>query len=83
MRIETSSLALTHIYDGEEVVSGGPEGQAWVATFCTRTLAAEFILFVQSRFQTIEVPEDEEWRLFVAKRHSPPVTTVNTSGGTE
>lgn len=70
MKIQTSSLTLTHIYDGEEVVSGGEDGQAWVATFCSRTLAAEFILDKQSRFETLEVPEEEMPRLFVAKRRS-------------
>lgn len=66
MRIDTDSLTVTHVYDGEEVVTGGPEGQAWVATFSSANLARMFITDCK-RMPTIDVPEDDE-RLFVAKR---------------
>ena len=31
--VDPETLAVTHIFDGEEVVTGGPDGQTHVATF--------------------------------------------------
>lgn len=41
--IDTRTLAVTHIYDGEEVVSGGTDGQVWVATFASAVEADRFV----------------------------------------
>lgn len=45
VRVDPSSLSVTHICDGEEVVTGGDDGQTWVATFASR-LAADMFLDV-------------------------------------
>lgn len=40
---EPATLSVTHIYEGENVVTGGPDGQAWVATFASHDLAQVFV----------------------------------------
>jgi hypothetical protein len=67
MKISTDTLDVTHVFDGENVVTGGTDGQTWVATFSTMTLARLFITDVQ-RLPFIEVFEDVHRRRFVAKR---------------
>lgn len=49
-RISPSTLTVTHIHDGEEVVTGGPDGQVWVATFADRHLAAWFVNAAKDHF---------------------------------
>jgi hypothetical protein len=41
--VDASTLMITHICDGAEVVQGGDDGQAWVATFATRLAAQQFV----------------------------------------
>lgn len=42
VEVNPASLYITHIFDGEEVVRGGEDGQAWVATFGTYRSAFRF-----------------------------------------
>lgn len=37
------TLSVTHICDGEEVVTGGADGQVWIATFATKLAADAFV----------------------------------------
>lgn len=39
------TLEITHIFDGEEVVTGGPDGQIWIATFASRIAAEHFVRY--------------------------------------
>jgi len=48
-KILSRSLSVTHIYDGEEVVTGGDEGDVWVATFASSHIAERFVIEMQSR----------------------------------
>lgn len=41
--VEGSTLAVTHIFDGQEVVTGGDDGQAWVATFASAREAKRYV----------------------------------------
>jgi hypothetical protein len=47
--IDPQTLSVTHICDGEEVVTGGDDGQAWIATFADATTAELFIQFFRER----------------------------------
>jgi hypothetical protein len=42
-----NTLTVTHIFDGEEVVTGGADGQIWIATFATRLAADAFVRWCQ------------------------------------
>ncbi len=44
VQVDPSTLAVTHIFDGEEIVSGGEDGQVYIATFASAS-AAEFFVF--------------------------------------
>jgi hypothetical protein len=41
--VDAATLLITHICDGAEVVQGGDDGQAWIATFATRPAAQQFV----------------------------------------
>ena len=41
----SDTLSVTHIFDGEEVVIGGDDGQIWVATFASANAAAHFVQY--------------------------------------
>ncbi len=43
VHVPVGTLYITHIYDGEEVVSGGRDGQAYVATFADIGEARQFV----------------------------------------
>lgn len=43
--VHQDSLSITHIFDGEEVVTGGADGQVWVATFASALNARDFVGF--------------------------------------
>jgi len=45
--VQPLTLSRQHIFDGEEVVTGDDDGQAWVATFATATDADWFIAKVR------------------------------------
>jgi hypothetical protein len=47
--INPATLSRTHIFDGEEVVTGGDDGQAWVATFADPTTADLFMQWCRAR----------------------------------
>lgn len=44
-RVNPLTLTVTHICEGEEVVTGGDEGQVWVATFADAFEALKFIAY--------------------------------------
>jgi hypothetical protein len=33
--VSPGTLSVTHIFEGEEVVTGGEDGQVWIATFAS------------------------------------------------
>lgn len=41
--VEASTLHITHIFDGEEVVCGAEDGQVWIGTFASTVSAERFI----------------------------------------
>lgn len=47
--VHPSTLYVTHVFDGEEVVRGGEDGQIWVATFASGLQAKRFIESVSGR----------------------------------
>lgn len=40
---EPRTLSVTRIYEGENVVTGGPSGQAWIGTFASYELAEALV----------------------------------------
>lgn len=40
--VNPETLSVTHIFDGEEVVTGGDDGQVWIATFANKAVAESF-----------------------------------------
>lgn len=66
-KVNPSTLSVTHIYDGEEVVTGGDDGQTWIATFADRSMAAHFVSYAKAhlfhvngvRRPSQETPADE------------------------
>lgn len=48
--VPVMTLSVTHIFDGEEVVTGGANGQTWVATFCDPGLAQIFVEYCQKHY---------------------------------
>lgn len=49
--VRPETLSTTHICDGEEVVTGGDDGQVWVATFACPITAQQFIGRQKSRME--------------------------------
>lgn len=50
--VTPDTLYRTHIFDGEEVVRGGRDGQVWVATFCSALAAEHFITYCVEQCKT-------------------------------
>lgn len=71
IRIDTATLTVTHICDGEEVVTGGADGQQWVATFATARHAEFFVKAVQEtmigRYLELPDPDPVYVKRFAAK----------------
>jgi hypothetical protein len=53
--VDPSTLTITHIFDGEEVVSGGHDGQIWLATFANRQDAEDFLAIRRLFSRTLKV----------------------------
>lgn len=51
------TLSITHIFDGEEVITAGEDGQTWIATFASRGEAEEFVKSLKAEPGTIVVGE--------------------------
>lgn len=49
VKIAVSTLSVTHVFDGEEAVTGGEDGQVWVATFAEAAEARNFVLYKQAQ----------------------------------
>jgi len=47
VKVDKETLSITHICDGEEVITGGDDGQTYVATFAHRWTANVFIALVK------------------------------------
>lgn len=47
-KVNPSTLGVTHICDGQEVVTGGDDGQTWIATFADRSMAAHFVNYAKA-----------------------------------
>lgn len=76
MKLDPKSVAITHIYDGEEVVDAltlDGKTQVWLATFGSARLAAQFVRMLQL-LGDIDVPEPDR-RMYVGK-----CRLVNTVG---
>ena len=52
--VDVDTLTATHIFDGEEVVLGGEDGQVWIATFASRSEADGFVGYLKSCRAEIE-----------------------------
>lgn len=42
-RVPPTTLAITHVCDGEEVITGGHDGQTYIATFACEVAARAYI----------------------------------------
>jgi hypothetical protein len=51
--VRPGTLAVTHICDGEEVVTGGDDGQVWIATFAQNALAQVFVRHTQATHEVV------------------------------
>jgi hypothetical protein len=47
-KVNPSTLSVTHICDGEEVITGGDDGQVWIGTFADRSMAAHFVNYAKA-----------------------------------
>ena len=47
--VHPNTVRVTHIFDGEEAVTGGESGQIWVATFADRVAAEWFVKFANEQ----------------------------------
>ena len=54
VEVLSSSMSITHIFDGEEVITAGEDGQVWVATFADVTTAKVFIQLLKRTSYTIK-----------------------------
>lgn len=43
VKVDADTLDVTHIFEGEEVVTGGDDGQVWIATFADKRVAERFV----------------------------------------
>jgi len=50
--VTPDTLSVTHIFDGEEVVTGGHDGQVWVATFASANAAEHFVRYCVASAKT-------------------------------
>lgn len=71
--VHPSTLTVTHICDGEEVVTGGEDGQVWIATFAQSALAHIFVRHTQA---THEVVFGERAELETAAAPKSPAVEV-------
>lgn len=46
-QVYPDTLSITHICDGEEVITGGKDGQVYVATFCDARAARDYVNVAQ------------------------------------
>jgi len=53
VKVDKSTLTVTHIFDGEEVVTGGEDGQTWVGVFSNSFTANLFIALVKQSREAI------------------------------
>jgi hypothetical protein len=75
-RIDTATLAVTHIFDGEEVVTGGPDGQTWIATCASSQLANDLVGYLRACGRPLMVPEPAApWRRWPVPRPSIETAT--------
>lgn len=75
MKLDPSTVAVTHIYDGEEVVDAltmDGADSVWIATFGCARLAAQFVRMLQM-LGDIDVPAPDS-RMYVGKRKLTSVT---------
>lgn len=42
-KVDPNTLYITHIFEGEEVVAGGEDGQAYVASFASHAAAGQYV----------------------------------------
>lgn len=47
--VHPSTVSVTHIFDGEEAVTGGASGQIWIATFADHVAAEWFVKFANDQ----------------------------------
>ena len=64
VQVEPATLTITDIFEGEHVINGGPDGQAWVAVFADQKLAASVVDQLQARGQVV-------WGVRLTRRRKP------------
>lgn len=52
-REAVSTLCVTHIFDGEEIVTAGEDGQTWIATFAEPAEARNFIAYKKAQCEWV------------------------------
>lgn len=45
---EPDTISVTHVCEGEEVITGGPSGLAWIATVASAELAQALVLTLKA-----------------------------------
>ena len=50
--VAPETMYVTHIFDGENVVRGGMDGQTWVATFASENAAEHFVRYAVENEKT-------------------------------
>lgn len=51
--VDPNSLQITHIFDGEEIITGGNYGEIYIATFASRRGAEQYVEFCKANIITI------------------------------
>lgn len=76
MKCHPDTLSVTHIFDGEEVVSGGADGQEWVATFASVIDAEHFIDDARGRSAMVDTTRDVVIRIGVTLSNAAQSITI-------
>lgn len=59
--VHPSTVSVTHVFDGEEVVTGGDTGQIWIATFADSVAADWFVKFANDQGIMLRGERTRSW----------------------
>lgn len=54
VEVSSDTMTVTHIFDGEEVITAGEDGQVWVATFADPVTANVFVKLLKITSGTVK-----------------------------